>query len=117
MRMTLIDSVAWLGLLKVLSDRFCWIKGEQAVTLIAQLEMGDFQAVKQVRLVLLFHQPRFQGDDFSPIQQQLNGGRREVGQKEIGMAPPCEPVASPDILNNLIDQGRVVQSPIKLTQH
>ena len=79
--------------------------------------MGDFQAVKQVRLVLLFHQPRFQGYDFSPIQQQLNGGRKEVGQKGIGLAPPCEPVASPDILNNLIDRGRVVQSPIKLTQH
>ena len=40
-----------LVLLKVYSDRFCWIKGAQANTLIAQLEMGDFQAVKQVRLV------------------------------------------------------------------
>ena len=50
-----------LGLLKVHSDRFCWMKEVEAVTLIAQLEMGDFQALKRVRLVLLFYQPRSQG--------------------------------------------------------
>lgn len=50
-----------LGLLKVHSDRFCWSEEAQAGTLTAQLEMGDFQAVKRVRLVLLVHQPRSQG--------------------------------------------------------
>jgi len=50
-----------LGLLKVHSDRFCWSEEAQAATLIAQLEMGDFQAVKRVRLALLVHQPRSQG--------------------------------------------------------
>lgn len=44
-----------LGLLKVHSDRFCWSKEAQAGILTAQLEMGDFQAVKRVRLVLLLH--------------------------------------------------------------
>jgi len=37
-----------LGLLKVHSDRFCWSQEAQAGTLTAQLEMGDFQAVKRV---------------------------------------------------------------------
>lgn len=36
-----------LGMIKVYSDRFCW-SNAQAGMLIAQLEMGDFQAVKQV---------------------------------------------------------------------
>ncbi|KAJ7382369.1 hypothetical protein OS493_035429 [Desmophyllum pertusum] len=35
------------GMIKVYSDRFCW-SNAQAGMLIAQLEMGDFQAVKQV---------------------------------------------------------------------
>ena len=79
--------------------------------------MGDFQAVKQVRLVLLFHQLRFQGDDFSystTVKWRPQGGRTK---KDREWSLPCEPVVSPDILDNLIDQGRVVQSPIKLTQH
>lgn len=37
-----------LGLFKVHSDKFCWKKEAEAGTLIAQLEMGDFQAVKRV---------------------------------------------------------------------
>ena len=90
-----------LRLLKVHSDRFCWIREEQAATLVAQLEMGDFQAVKRVCLALVFHQSRFQGVDFSySITVIVKWRPREVGKKTNN--PPCESVASPDILNELI---------------
>ena len=67
-----------LGLLKVHSDRFCWSNEAQVDTLIAQLEMGDFQAVKRVRLVLLFQQPCSQGVAISYSTNSLNGGREKV---------------------------------------
>ena len=71
-----------LGLLNVHSDRFCWNREEHAATLVAQLEMGDFQAIKRVGLVLLFHQSRFQGVDVSySITVIVKWLPREGGEK------------------------------------
>ena len=35
-------------MVKVHSDKFCWRRTEEASNLIAQLQMGDFDAVKMV---------------------------------------------------------------------
>ena len=53
------------------------MKEVEAATLIAQLEMGDFQALKRVRLVLLFYQPRSQGPTVKwQPQEELSVGKR-----------------------------------------
>jgi len=37
-----------LGMIKVYSDKFIWSKTREAGTLIAKLEMGDFEAVRKI---------------------------------------------------------------------